>query len=470
MANLLIVWMQGTMDPLSITASIIAIIQISSDIVSYVNGATGATKERKRLRDEVRACEFILQRLNDEASDVEEGNMWSETIKALEGPGAPLGRLRDALSIVRAKLEPKKGLKKAFSTLKWPFDEKEVEKVISAIEREKNLLNLALANNCRKLVQEIKKSSKENTRLLAELIDSIEKGWEQNQSQFDEVKDNLEHIQGSQADLKDDLDRLHDRKKNREAVQLRQTVLDWLTPIDYAPEQNEFIHRRQAGTGQWLLDSVQYQSWLKTSKQTLFSPGIPGAGKTILTSIVIDDLNTRLQNNPSIGMAYLYCDFRRRDEQKAEDSLASLLKQLSQEQSTLPGSLKRLHDQHKDKRTRPSFDEISKTLHDVAAMYSRVFIVVDALDEYQVSDGCRMRLLSEILSLQAKCGANLFTTSRFIPEIIETFKDAISLEIRASDEDMRIYLTNRISNSEFDVLKSYHDEIQTAIIKAVDGM
>ena len=29
-------------------------------------------------------------------------------------------------------------------------------------------------------------------------------------------------------------------------------------------------------------DSVKYQSWLKTSKQTLFCPGIPGAGKTIL--------------------------------------------------------------------------------------------------------------------------------------------------------------------------------------------
>ena len=126
---MLIAWMQGTMDPLSISASIIAIIQISSDIVSYVNGATGATKERKRLRDEVWACEFILQRLNDEVSDAEEGHTWSETIKALEGPDAPLGRLRDALSIVKAKLEPKKGLKNAFSTLKWPFDEKEIEKL-----------------------------------------------------------------------------------------------------------------------------------------------------------------------------------------------------------------------------------------------------------------------------------------------------------------------------------------------------
>ena len=65
-------------------------------------------------------------------------------------------------------------------------------------------------------------------------------------------------------------------------------ILDWLTPVDYGPQQTDNIRRRQPGTGQWLLDSAEYQTWLKTSKQTLFCPGIPGAGKTILTSIVID--------------------------------------------------------------------------------------------------------------------------------------------------------------------------------------
>lgn len=170
------------MDPLSLTASTIAIIQISSDIVSYVNRATRATKERKRLRDEVQSCEFILQRLSDEVSDAEEGNTWSATIKALKGPDAPLSRLQDALIAVRARLEPKKGLKNAFSTLKWPFDEKEIEKTISTIEHEKNLLGLALTNDSGKLIQEIKKTSKENKQRLIELIESMNKSLDENES------------------------------------------------------------------------------------------------------------------------------------------------------------------------------------------------------------------------------------------------------------------------------------------------
>ena len=116
-----------------------------------------------------------------------------------------------------------------------------------------------------------------------------------------------------------------------------EAILKWLTPIDYAPQQNDYIRRRQLGTGQWLLGSAEFQTWLGTGKQTLFCPGIPGAGKTILTSIVINDLVTRFQNGLTIGIAYIYCNFRRKDDQKAEDLLASLLKQLlAQERPSLP--------------------------------------------------------------------------------------------------------------------------------------
>jgi hypothetical protein len=268
------------------------------------------------------------------------------------------------------------------------------------------------------------------------------------------------------------VDRLHERQDNRERWDEQQAILSWLTPIDYASQQNDFISRRQARTGQWLLDSAEFQEWFKIEKKTLFCPGIPGAGKTIITAIAIDDLNTRFQNDPTVGIAYVYCNFRRRDEQKAEDLLASVLKQLSQERSSLPDSVKALYDHHKDKRTRPSFDEILRALYSVAAMHSRVFIVVDALDECQVSDGCRMRFLSEVFNLQAKTRANLFMTSRFIPEIIEKFKGTISMEIRASNEDVGRYLDGHMFLLPGFVVcnRKLQEEIKTEIIQSVDGM
>jgi hypothetical protein len=277
--------------------------------------------------------------------------------------------------------------------------------------------------------------------------------------------------------IRDGVERLHERQQTqerreeaRERQQEYDTILDWLTPLDYATQQQDFISRRQAGTGQWLLDSDEFQTWLNTEKQTLLCPGDPGAGKTILTAIAIDDLTTRFQNDPSIGIAYLYCDFRRKDEQKAHDLLASLLKQLSSERSSLPDSVKSLYGKHKVKRTRPSLDEISGTLQSVVDSYSRVIIIVDALDECQVSDGCRKRFLSDIFSLQTKTRANLFATSRFTPDIIEKFHGSTTFEIRAHNEDMRQYLDGRISQSGQKLLETHREEIKTEIIKAVDGM
>src|SRR5271154_6255999 len=184
--------------------------------------------------------------------------------------------------------------------------------------------------------------------------------------------------------------------------QERRVIIDWLTPIDHSTQQSDFISRQQEGTGQWLLDSKQFQDWLIKGKQTLFCPGIPGAGKTIITSIVVEHLNAKFQNDTSIGIAYLYCDFKRREEQKPADLLSSLLKQLVQEQSPVPESVKSLYQRHESKRTRPSFGEISKVLHSVVAEYSRMFIIIDALDECQVLNGGRRQFLSEIFSLQTK--------------------------------------------------------------------
>jgi hypothetical protein len=256
-----------------------------------------------------------------------------------------------------------------------------------------------------------------------------------------------------------------DRKEDLE-------ILNWITLIDYGPQQTDYIRRRQAGTGQWLLDSAEYQSWLKTSKQTLFCPGIPGAGKTICTSIAVYDLITRFQNDSSTGIAYIYCNFRRQDEQKIDNLLASLLKQLAESQPSLLGCVKDLYDHYKAKRTGPLLEETSRVLQSLTAMYSRVFFIVDALDECQASDDCWTRILLELFNLQTRYGANIFATSRFIPEISYQFKGTMTLEISASPDDVARYLEGHIGQLPSFVQQNQQlqEEIKTRISDAVDGM
>ena len=271
------------------------------------------------------------------------------------------------------------------------------------------------------------------------------------------------------------VDLLHERQDNRDR-QLRheehQAIVDWLTSIEYASQQSDFISRRQEGTGQWLLDSAEFHGWLNQKQQTLFCPGIPGAGKTMIASIVVDTLCTRFENNGSIGIAYLYCNFRQQQDQKPAEMLASLLGQLVQGQPSVPKGVKSLYERYKVKRTRPSLNELSEVLLSTAAGYSRTFIVIDALDECGISDGGCKQFLAEVFKIQAKTGASLFATSRFIPDIMEEFKGSPSLEIRAHDGDVRKYLDGHMSQLRSFVSRKpdLQEEIKTEIVKAVDGM
>lgn len=252
----------------------------------------------------------------------------------------------------------------------------------------------------------------------------------------------------------------------------RQPILDWITKTDYAPKQCDFIALHQPGTGQWLLNSVEFESWLNSNKQTLFCPGIPGVGKTIITSIVIKELNTRFDNDGKTGVAFIYCNYSQQHDQKLRDLLASLLKQLVQERRPLPQPVKTLHKRHQDKRSHMSVDELLGALELVMATYERVFILVDALDECSRSGDCQQRLITSLLDLQAKFGANLFLTSRPISRIEEQFKGNTILEIRAREEDVRKYLDGHMSLLPKFVAQSpdLQEEIKARIVEAVDGM
>lgn len=157
-------------------------------------------------------------------------------------------------------------------------------------------------------------------------------------------------------------------------------------------------------------------------------------------SIVVNDLSARFSEDRTVGIAYIYCNFRRQEEQTVSNLVASLLEQLAAHQSALPESVKALYNKHGNKRTRPSLNEISIALQSVTTIYSRVFVIVDAVDECQASHGYRNKFLSELFNLQRRYGINILATSRHIPDIIDRFKDNVTLEVRANSGDVERYI------------------------------
>jgi hypothetical protein len=57
------------------------------------------------------------------------------------------------------------------------------------------------------------------------------------------------------------------------------SVLVWLSQTDYSSQLQDDHSRHSSGTGQWFLDSTEFQTWLTGADKTLYCPGHPGMGE-----------------------------------------------------------------------------------------------------------------------------------------------------------------------------------------------
>jgi hypothetical protein len=141
-------------------------------------------------------------------------------------------------------------------------------------------------------------------------------------------------------------------------------------------------------------------------------------------SIVVDYLQTNFKNQ-NVAIACIYCNYKEQTTQTISELIASLLKQLNQDRrSTM--SVKRIKTfkfagrHHDDHKTRPKLVDLVETLKSEIAMHSKVFIMVNALDECLESKQENL-----IQTLQAlACTVNLMVTSRFLSSIELRLKDA----------------------------------------------
>lgn len=272
--------------------------------------------------------------------------------------------------------------------------------------------------------------------------------------------ESLEKLDGRVGNLQLDTD--HEKRRR---------LLDWLTPLDFSVQQSVFFGRRQKCTGHWLLQSVEFNTWMSTLGKSFLCRGMPGAGKTIMASTIIDHLLATFCND-QIPVVYIYCDYTKQYEQTPDSLIASILKQLLQNQSRLSGHIWKTFDHQTNSGTRPSADEIYALLQSTLSEFSQVYIVVDAVDELSDSGQVRRTLLSKLNALQEIDIVNLMVTSRFIPQIKQELHDPRRLEIRASDDDVRRYAERHINKLAKCVLKNpqLQESVVNSIVNVVDGI
>jgi hypothetical protein len=160
-----------------------------------------------------------------------------------------------------------------------------------------------------------------------------------------------------------------------------------------------------------------------------------------LRSVVVNHLERSFEQ-AGTAIAYIYCSYKEQEDQTADKLIASLLQQLVQRKPAVSDEIVSLHRCYIKEGTRPTLSKWSELLQLEARRLSKVFIIIDALDE--CLESTRDSFLVEIRKLLPSI--HLLVTSRHNITIKPEFERAAHVEIRASDEDVKKYLKDRIES------------------------
>ena len=128
-------------DPLSVAASIIAVLQLTGTVVRYLANVQDATGYKSRLLLEVSGVKGVLETLRDLSQESVQGDHILSTLSLLQ---EPLKHHEVTLRRLERALAPAQGLKKLGKVFKWPFEKGEIVDILGSIERQKTLFGLAL--------------------------------------------------------------------------------------------------------------------------------------------------------------------------------------------------------------------------------------------------------------------------------------------------------------------------------------
>ncbi|KAL9628246.1 MAG: hypothetical protein Q9164_007348, partial [Protoblastenia rupestris] len=325
-----------------ISASIAALLQVTSKVIRYLSDIQDGPKELYEIRIEICSVLSLLTQIQVQLDQAQPDDPFTSTLRSLNVPHGPFAQFYSALESIASKLAPAQKWNKLGKALRWPFGKEEIRTIFNMIGRQKVLFTLAQQNDHIALSRAIRGDVK---------------------NIYGEIRITSERLM--------DLQMTENHKK----------VHRWLAAPDPSSNYSAAVERRCRNTGSWFLESDNYQDWLSTPGALLWLYGIPGCGKTILSSTIFQQMISGYQAHADTAVLYFYFDFNDPAKRQPENLVRSLIDQLSSCYAQMPPGLESLYSSCTNGKRQPQASELFKTLHEMMGSFAQTYVVLDALDE-----------------------------------------------------------------------------------------
>ncbi|KAI1376240.1 hypothetical protein F4677DRAFT_419289 [Hypoxylon crocopeplum] len=417
----------------ALAASIIAVIQIADRIISlcrgYIESVEGAPRDLRAVLIETSSLQAIfksLEYLNGKDSD-DSSSILQNLSGPIEGCNECITKLeqlfpRDCLTV---KGKPKRQkLKATLVRLAWPIHGPRAMELLREMSGYKSTMTMAFCSDISRDVKEVKKA-------VGKLINGL------------------------------------NDTKIREFCQ-------WLVRTNPSSLHNRACKDYEPGTGDWVLRTPEWKDWLSItngSRRCLWMHGIPGAGKTVLASHLVEEIKQHCGQavNQNFANIYYYCYYAHNQDESVP-FLEWTLSQLCRHATVIPDLIYKGYE----KDQRPRLEELLSGLEDVLKKVGAVYITLDAVDESEERSNL-LRVIRD-LSTDPRFGKiQLFVTSREyfdIERTMEPISTPLSMSNSFVQEDIERYVNVRLTSS----LSFQHwpfelrEEVKDALAKGAKGM
>ncbi|KAF5586691.1 ankyrin repeat [Fusarium pseudocircinatum] len=410
-------------DPLSIGASVLAFIGLADRIIRtckhYIETIEDAPKDIQMILGEVTSLRAIIDSIGESSA--------TSLVPNLHEPNGPIKSCHSCLASLEALLpltmgQSKTGKRRKLTLvdLAWPLKQSKVRKLLAEISHHKATLLLAMSGD---MSRDLK-----------------------------EIKTGIERLQGTISE-----------SETRE-------IIRWLERTNPSSLHNIAFDKHEPLTTAWVTNSSQWKDWVSLESETrlMWIYGLPGAGKTVLASYVIEELEKLCEPADGRFCSYYYCHYSH-NQDEAVPFLSWIIGQACRQISWIPPELKRLHDRGCESTSA----DLTQTLEIILQKLDSLYIVIDAVDESTP----REELLSiiETLTVDERFEKiRILATSRQYFDIehsLGEISESISMSNKMVDADIRRFERARLRSSHR--LKRWHerfDEIEDILAAMAQGM